>query len=222
VGVVLPHGSGALRLPDSYVTAMRLVVLALLGLAACSSGGSTTAPGSGGSPAVLASLGLSAPGNTLAIGGTMQLTASPKDQNGSPYSATLTWTSGSNFVATMSASGLVTGIAGGQAYMYVRSGTISDSTLITVVTGAYPSSAIVNALPSSFSPVQSDIALGGTIQFVFPSTAHNVIFNPANGVPADIPGEVSNQTVPRTFGVRGSFVYNCTIHPGMTGTIVVH
>jgi plastocyanin len=117
----------------------------------------------------------------------------------------------------------VSGVAAGQAYMYARGGSLLDSTLITVVSGAFPLSAAVYMLPSSYSPVQTDIALGGTVQFVFPSLAHNVFFNatPA-GAPADIPGEVANQTVTRSFTTRGSFVYNCTIHPGMTGTIIVH
>jgi len=201
---------------------MRITVaLALLFAAACSGGNSPTQ--SGGNPPVLATLGLSAPGNTLAIGGTMQLSASPRDQNGSPFQTVVTWTSGSVFVATITNGGLVHGVAGGQAYMYARGGSLTDSTLITVVTGAFPSSAPVYMLPSAYSPAQTDIAVGGTVQFVFPSLGHNVFFNatPA-GAPADIPGIVSNQTVPRTFNTRGSFTYNCTIHPGMTGTVVVH
>lgn len=200
---------------------LTLALLALLALAGCSGGGSGPTQ-SGGSPAVLASLGLSAPGNAIAVGATMQLSASPKDQYGSAFQTTLSWTSGSLFVATISAGGLVTGVAGGQAYMYLHGGSLTDSTLVTVVTGAFPANATVYALANSFSPVQSDIAAGGAVQFVFPSTPHNVIFNQANGVPQDIPGEVTNQTVSRTFPVKGSFVYNCTIHPGMTGTIVVH
>jgi hypothetical protein len=197
------------------------VALALLIAAACSGGNSPTQ--SGGSPPVLATLGLSAPGNTLAIGGTMQLSASPRDQDGSPFQTVVTWTSGSLFVATITSGGLVHGVAEGQAHMYARGGSLTDSTLITVVTGAYPSSAPVYMLPSAYSPVQTDIALGGTVQFVFPSLGHNVFFNatPA-GAPADIPGQVSNQTVSRTFNTKGTFAYNCTIHPGMTGTVVVH
>jgi plastocyanin len=198
-----------------------MIALALLTAAACSGGKSPTQ--SGGSPPVLATLGVSAPGNTLAIGGTMQLSASPKDQNGVTYQTGVSWGSGSLFVATITSGGLVTGVAGGQTYMYAHGGSLTDSTLITVVTGAYPSSAPVFMLPSSYSPVQTDIALGGTVQFVFPSLGHNVFFNatPA-GAPADIPGQVSNQTVSRTFNTKGTFAYNCTIHPGMTGTIVVH
>ena len=197
------------------------LVLAALFLAACSSdkGASQVT----GPIPVLTSLGVSAPGNTLAIGGTMQLSSSPKDQSGTAFQVAVSWTSGSNFVATITTAGLVTGVAGGQAYMYAQGGSLKDSTLITVVTGAYPSSAPVYMLPSSYSPVETDIAVGGTVQFVFPSLAHNVFFNasPA-GAPADIPGEVANQTVSRTFNTKGTFGYNCTIHPGMTGTITVH
>ncbi len=194
----------------------------MLAITACgSSDKSTTQPG--GSAAVLTSLDLSAPGNTLALNATMQLAATPKDQNGATYPTTVTWNSGSNFVATITSSGLVSSVAGGQAYMFASAGTLKDSTLITVVTGAYPTAASVFMLPAAYSPGVTDIVVGGTVQFVFPSLGHNVFFgsSPA-GAPQDIPGEVSNQTVARTFNTRGSFGYNCTIHPGMNGTIVVH
>ena len=171
---------------------------------------------------MLATLGLSAPGNTVDSGGTMQLSTSPKDQNGAAYQTTIIWTSGSLFVATISTGGLVTGVKGGQAYMYAHGGSLTDSTLITVVDGAYPSSASVYMLPLEYSPVQTDITVGGVVQFVFPSLAHNVFFRATPGQPENIPGEVSNQTVPRTFKTKGSFTYDCTIHPGMTATIVVH
>jgi len=201
---------------------MRLAAaLPLLALAACSGGDKvTTQPGV---IPVLTTLAVSAPGNTIAVNGTMQLSASPKDQSGAPFAVSVLWGSGSNFVATVTSGGLVSGVAGGQAYMYAHAGGLVDSTLITVITGAYPASASVYMLPEAYSPIQTDVARGAVVQFVFPSVAHNVFFNasPA-GAPADIPGEASNQTVSRTFNTQGSFVYNCTIHPGMTATIVVH
>ena len=201
----------------------RTLALVLLVTTACSGGGdkSVTQPGGGVTP-VLTSLGLSAPGNTLAIGGTMQLSASPRDQNGGAFQAIVSWGSGSTFVATITSGGLATGVAAGQAYMFAHSGSVVDSVLLTVVAGAYPSSAAVYMLPEAYSPIRTDIAVNGTVQFVFASVPHNVFFRTANGAPQDIPGEVSNQTVARTFGTRGSFTYDCTIHPGMTATIVVH
>ena len=195
-------------------------LLIALALGACSSDTSSTQPGGG--KAVLASLGISAPGNTLAVAGTMQLTANPKDQNGAAFSTPVTWTSGSNFVATVTTAGLVTAVAGGQAYMIASGGALRDSTLITVVTGAYPSTTAVYMLPLAYTPVQTDIAVGGSVSFVFAPQAHNVFFNAVAGAPADIPGEVSNQTVVRTFKTKGTFGYRCTLHPEMIATIIVH
>src|SRR5471032_141824 len=114
---------------------MRIAPLATalaLTLSACS--GDSSATGPGGSTAVLTTLGISAPHNTLAVAGTMQLSASPKDQNGSAFTTTVSWTSGSNFVATVTTSCIVTGVAGGQAYMIAHGGSLADSTLVTVIT----------------------------------------------------------------------------------------
>lgn len=85
-----------------------------------------------------------------------------------------------------------------------------------------PTSATVNATPSiSFSPSPVNIVAGGTVTFAFGSVAHNVFFGAAPGAPADIPGTNANTSATRTFPTAGTYVYNCHIHPGMTGTIVV-
>jgi len=196
-----------------------IFVAAVLG-SACGTSDKTTGPGGGA--AVLTTLGISAPGNTLALNGAMQLSASPKDQYGTTFPATVLWTSSSNFVALVTPLGYVTAVAGGQAYMRATSGNLQDSTLITVVTGAYPTSQNVYMLPFAYTPVQTDIAKGGTVTFVFVPQAHNVFFNVVTGAPADIPGEVSNQSVTRTFNTKGTFGYKCTLHPEMVASIVVH
>ena len=77
-------------------------------------------------------------------------------------------------------------------------------------------------LPLAYTPVQTDIAQGGSVTFVFVPQAHNVFFNVVAGAPADIPGEVSNQNVTRTFNTKGTFGYKCTLHPEMVATIIVH
>src|SRR5437773_1679333 len=53
---------------------------------------------------------------SVPAGQTMQLAATPKDANGNSLSGrTISWSSGSTAVATVSASGLVTGVAAGAA-----------------------------------------------------------------------------------------------------------
>jgi plastocyanin len=73
---------------------------------------------------------------------------------------------------------------------------------------------------NSFSPSTLTTQVGHTVSFVFGSVAHNVFFDAATGVPADIPTS-SATTVTRVFSTAGTFTYNCRIHPGMSGTVVV-
>jgi plastocyanin len=72
----------------------------------------------------------------------------------------------------------------------------------------------------TFTPSSVDIAAGGVVTWTF-GTTHNVTFNPAPGAPANIPDTPSG-SVPVTFNTPGTFNYQCTIHAGMTGVVVVH
>ena len=198
-------------------------MLAATLLASCSGGGDkgvTNPGGGGGVTPVLTSITISG-SNSTTVGGTLQLTASPKDQTGAAINAAVTWTTSSAFVATVSSTGLVTGVAAGQATITATSGSVTSApTIITVTTGAFPLSATVNMPGTLFSPTNVDIAQGGTVSFVFPALAHNVLFNSTAGAPQDIP-ITSNATVTRTFATKGTFNYVCSIHTGMIGAIVV-
>lgn len=73
----------------------------------------------------------------------------------------------------------------------------------------------------TFSPTTLTVPRGATVNFVFaPSPAHNAIFAKVTGAPADIL-VTQNQTVQRTFATTGTFRFDCTLHPGMKGEVVV-
>lgn len=83
--------------------------------------------------------------------------------------------------------------------------------------------ATVQATPAiRFTPATVTLAVGGTVTFAFGTTPHNVFFdNAPAGAPANIPDVTSNQSVTRTFPTAGQYNYNCHLHPGMTGTVIV-
>ncbi len=70
-----------------------------------------------------------------------------------------------------------------------------------------------------FTPFTITIGVGETVTFDFPAESHNVIFEKVAGAPADIQ-ETINRKVARSFPVAGTFPYDCTIHPGMSGVVV--
>ena len=73
---------------------------------------------------------------------------------------------------------------------------------------------------NTFSPFSTTIAVGASVRFNITGVPHNVIFASVAGAPADI-NLVSNVVVTRTFNTRGTFPYDCTVHPGMSGQVVV-
>ena len=83
--------------------------------------------------------------------------------------------------------------------------------------------ATVQATPSEqFTPGRINLLVGGTVTYAFGSLAHNVFFdNGPTGAPDNITAPSSNKSVTLTFNTKGTYVYNCHIHPGMKGTVVV-
>jgi hypothetical protein len=103
----------------------------------------------------------SAPG--LNIGGTVQLSATAKSADGSTQTVTNAskWISSNPAVATVSTSGLVTGVAGGQATMSATSSGLTGKALITVA--AATTTVQENALTVSYgtwSGVRDNFASG--------------------------------------------------------------
>jgi plastocyanin len=86
-----------------------------------------------------------------------------------------------------------------------------------------PMTATVNATTANaFTPSNVAIGVGGTVTFAFGDVAHNVFFdNSPAGAPDAIPGTNANMSAARTFTTAGTFEYDCHLHPGMKGTVVV-
>ncbi len=105
----------------------------------------------------VASVAVSPVAPNLYVGGTVQLTATLKDASGTPLSdRAVTWTTSSSAVATVSASGLVTGFAVGAATIRATSEGQSGTAAVTV------SSVPVASL--GVSPATANVLVGGTTQ----------------------------------------------------------
>src|SRR5207245_6839261 len=90
-------------------------------------------------------------------GGTQQRSATPKDGNGAALTGrVVTWASGNTAVATVSASGLVTGVAAGSATITATSEGINGTSAITV--------ANVPVASVTVSPAATSLLVGATQQ----------------------------------------------------------
>jgi len=81
----------------------------------------------------VASVTVSPASASVQVGGTIQLTATPRDASGNPLSGrVVTWASSNTAMATVSSSGLVTGVAAGSATITATSEGQSGTSAITV------------------------------------------------------------------------------------------
>src|SRR5207245_2013253 len=82
----------------------------------------------------VASVTVSPASASVLTGQTVQLTAAPKDASGNPLSGrAVSWTTSNGAVATVSSSGLVTGVTAGSATITATSEGQSGTSAVTVV-----------------------------------------------------------------------------------------
>lgn len=96
-----------------------------------------------GSAVPVASVEVTPASASIGVNATVQLTATPKDANGTPLGGrTITWTTSSAGIATVSTSGLVSGVAAGSAMVTASSEGQSGASAITVTAGT-PGASVV-------------------------------------------------------------------------------
>lgn len=88
-------------------------------------------------------------------------------------------------------------------------------------TPAIPANTVLATPSNTFDPGTLTVARGTSVTFTFQNVGHNVFFDAAGGAPANIPEVLSNTSVARTFSTTGSFAYECHVHLGMRGTVIV-
>ena len=197
-------------------------VAALVVVGGCGGGGGDGGGGTG--PSVFTTLSVTPANVAVIVGGDPQtLTVTAKDQNSATMSGlTTTFTSGNQAIATVTSAGVVTGVAAGTTTIAVNGtvGTVTKSTTINVtVATPGPTAAVSATLDSKFEPNRVFITANGVVTWTF-AMQHNVTFESTPPTGGNIPN-TSTGSVQRTFPVAGTYSYQCTLHPGMSGTVVV-
>ena len=120
----------------------------------------------------VATVSVSPASATVLAGQTVQLTATPKDVNGNPLTGrTITWSSSNTSVATVSSSGLVSGVVAGSATITATSEGQSGTAAITVTS--------VPVASVTVSPASASVPAGQTVQLT--ATPKDVNGNPLTG-----------------------------------------
>lgn len=204
--------SAVRRVPTAYRPSL-IALLALL--AACSGDGD-----GGGRPAV-DRIEIAAPRTVIGVNETVKLAATARDASGNELKdVSFRWESSVPASASVDAAGEVRGVSAGATLVkaYAEG---ADGSLGIVVSPTPQPTAVVDMPGDTFAPARVEIRVNERVAFVFPARPHNVIFDRTRtGAPTDIQ-VTSNQIVQRQFTAAGSFKYDCTLHPGMTGEVVV-
>jgi len=153
--------------------------------------------------------------------GQSQIVARAFDRNGYTVpNTTFGWTSRDLRFATVSPTGVVTGVALGAAYVVDSVGDLKDSTHVSVV--AAPGSALVTMVaPTSFSPASVTIGSGQSVTWQNNDDVNHTTTS-ATGV-WDSGTMTPGQTYTVYFPTPGVYLYHCAIHGAlfMSGTIIV-
>ena len=125
-------------------------------------------------PASVATVAVSPASANILVGGTVQLTATPRDSGGNALTGRpVTWTTSAGGAAVVSAGGLVAGVALGSATITATSEGASGSATVTV--SAVPVASV------SVTPATASVPAGGTVQLS--ATPRDAAGTPLTGRP---------------------------------------
>lgn len=200
----------------------------VLGATACGGGSGSTTPTPNPNPAQrLATIRVTNAAIALGAGSLATLTTEALDASGRVIQGATgyTYASSASGVAEIQGNGSVLGISAGSATINVsltRDGVTANSSATVTVTGSLPVSAAVVAgnADQTFAPPTVVVARNANVTFTFGALLHNVSFRSANGAPANVPSS-TNASIARAFPTAGDFTYDCSLHAGMTGMVVV-
>jgi plastocyanin len=205
-----------------------MAFVSIVGLAACGGGGDGgTSPNPVNPGQKLATIRVTNATVSLNAGSSVTITAQALDAAGAVITSAsgYTFTSSAPTVAEVQSDGAILGIGAGTATItasLTRDGVTATSTATVTVTGTLPAAASVVAgdANNTFTPPTLVVARNANVTFTFGALQHNVTFGAATGAPANIPNTTAASLV-RTFTTAGDFAYDCTLHAGMTGKVVV-
>lgn len=202
---------------------VRGLVVAVI-VTGCGGGGD----GGGGTPPppAVASVAItpnSAQSTTLC--GTVALSAQARDAQGGALSRTISWSASPANVEVSPTSGpstTATGVAVGSSTVTATADGVTSTVAVNVAAGGQGSAAAEVAATTSntFTPGCVNLAAGGTVTWTFGSVTHNVVFGSNKPTGGDIDPKTST-TDQRTFPTVGNYPYQCTLHPGMSGRVIV-
>ena len=174
---------------------------------------------------------------TIAPSATRTLTATGQDARNNNMAAlpAASWGTSNDAIASVSTAGVVTGVANGGPVTITATitsaadGAKQGTSLITVATPIPVHQVTAGASTQTFTPSTITIAPGDTVAWSFGALMHNVQF--AAGTPAGAPappsniGNSTNTVVKRKFPTNitttTTYDYECGLHPGMTGSVIV-
>jgi uncharacterized protein YjdB len=167
-------------------------------------------------PVPVASVSVSPASATILLGQTAQLTATPKDANGSALTGRIvTWASSAPGVASVSASGLVTGVAAGSATLTATSEGKSGTASITVT--------IVPVAAVAVTPAAPNIRVGGTVQLTATTkdSAGNLLTGRVVTWASSVPAVATVSATGLVTGVAAGTITITATSEGKSGTATV-